>query len=234
MHFRHALLAVALWSLSSHAAVISGKRSLPSEEGASLYQSTSSRVKPSFFTSAARFLQTYSLSNEISHYLQPSTAHAHGNKGAGPVEESDHASRRIMEHLKDHPGLSALAQNEEPLSEHLEGKHTPHDTYNDDDDEDMLPLLFWFQVHDINGDSHLDGHELRHAFTDHRKAVVSLESHHHHSDTMGDANVYTVDENFVPLRDVINMVDHVLEEDDINGDSRISIDDYLFSQRLRS
>jgi len=58
-------------------------------------------------------------------------------------------------------------------------------------------LFYVFTLHDYNKDGFLDGHELRAAFTDidddDPSAVVSLE-------------------------EVTEMVDHVLEEDDLNGE----------------
>jgi Ca2+-binding EF-hand superfamily protein len=58
-------------------------------------------------------------------------------------------------------------------------------------------LFYLFSLHDYNKDGFLDGHELRAAFTDFDgedpSAIVSLD-------------------------EVTEMVDHVLEEDDLNGE----------------
>ncbi|KAI9020823.1 hypothetical protein CLU79DRAFT_219563 [Phycomyces nitens] len=72
-------------------------------------------------------------------------------------------------------------------------------------------VYYLFVVHDKNADGHLDGHELRAAFTDFEE---------------GDEDPT----KFISLEEVTEMVDHVLEEDDINGDGLISWDEYLQSQ----
>jgi hypothetical protein len=54
-------------------------------------------------------------------------------------------------------------------------------------------------IHDVNGDGFLDGHELRAAFTD-------------FGDEHEDATQY------LSLQEVTEMVDHVLEEDDLDGE----------------
>jgi len=64
-------------------------------------------------------------------------------------------------------------------------------------DEDMIYYLFL--IHDVNGDGFLDGHELRAAFTD-------------FGDEHEDATQY------LSLEEVTEMVDHVLEEDDLDGE----------------
>lgn len=64
-------------------------------------------------------------------------------------------------------------------------------------DEDMIYYLFL--IHDVNGDGFLDGHELRTAFTD-------------FGDEHEDATKY------LSLDEVTEMVDHVLEEDDKDGE----------------
>lgn len=67
-------------------------------------------------------------------------------------------------------------------------------------EKDMIYYLF--VIHDINGDGYLDGHELRAAFTD-----------FDHDDEHGHEK-----EEFIPLDEVNDMVDHVLLEDDKNGE----------------
>lgn len=63
-------------------------------------------------------------------------------------------------------------------------------------DEDMIYYLFL--IHDVNSDGYLDGHELRQAFTDFG----------------GDEDAT----QYLSLDEVTEMVDHVLEEDDLDGE----------------
>jgi Ca2+-binding EF-hand superfamily protein len=65
-------------------------------------------------------------------------------------------------------------------------------------ENDMIYYLF--VIHDTNGDGYLDGHELRAAFTD-----------FDHDDTQETHDL-------IPLDEVNAMVDHVLLEDDKNGE----------------
>lgn len=60
-------------------------------------------------------------------------------------------------------------------------------------------IFYLFALHDANGDGFLDGHELLQAFTDFG------EGH-------GDVSKYLL------LEEVTEMIDHVLEEDDLNGE----------------
>ncbi|ORX52705.1 hypothetical protein DM01DRAFT_1268933, partial [Hesseltinella vesiculosa] len=73
-------------------------------------------------------------------------------------------------------------------------------------------VYYLFVLHDRNGDGHLDGHELRAAFSD-------FDAEHEEDPT-----------KFVSLEDITAMVDHVLEEDDLDGDGRISWEEYMQSQ----
>ncbi|KAI8641086.1 hypothetical protein BD408DRAFT_346815 [Parasitella parasitica] len=70
-------------------------------------------------------------------------------------------------------------------------------------------IYYLFVIHDTNGDGYLDGHELRAAFTD-------FDEHD--------------GEDPLTLQEVTDMVDHVLLEDDKNGDGLISWSEYLESQ----
>lgn len=56
-------------------------------------------------------------------------------------------------------------------------------------------IFYLFVVHDLNGDGYLDGHEIRCAYTD-----------------------FHFKNNSPSLNEVTDMVDHVLEEDDLNGE----------------
>jgi Ca2+-binding EF-hand superfamily protein len=73
-------------------------------------------------------------------------------------------------------------------------------------EQDMIYYLF--VIHDLNGDGYLDGHELRAAFTD-----FDEEGEHNHSQT----DLYRKIET-IPFDEITDMVDHVLEEDDTNGE----------------
>jgi len=76
------------------------------------------------------------------------------------------------------------------VQQHL--KDIPHPEKLSADDE----LYYMFSIHDVNKDGHLDGHELREAFVDHNedgKQTLSLD-------------------------EIIEMVDHVLEEDDMDNE----------------
>lgn len=64
-------------------------------------------------------------------------------------------------------------------------------------EQDMIYYLF--VIHDTNGDGYLDGHELRAAFTD-------FDDDHQ------------TEEEELTLEEVTDMVDHVLLEDDKNGE----------------
>lgn len=75
-------------------------------------------------------------------------------------------------------------------------------------EKDMIYYLF--VIHDTDGNGYLDGHELRAAFTD-------------FDDTQEEHDL-------IPLDEVNAMVDHVLLEDDKNGDGLISWSEYLESQ----
>ncbi|KAI8371822.1 hypothetical protein BD560DRAFT_369540 [Blakeslea trispora] len=111
---------------------------------------------------------------------------------------------------KDHSNYGDNKENKEHIREHLrklsaDSGEEPKDL----SDEDMIYYLFL--IHDLNGDGFLDGHELRAAFTD-------------FGDEHEDATKY------LSLEEVTEMVDHVIEEDDLNGDGLISWSEYLESQ----
>jgi hypothetical protein len=65
-------------------------------------------------------------------------------------------------------------------------------------EDDMI--FYLFVLHDQNGDNHLDGHELRAAFSDF------------------DHDAEEDPTQFVSLEDITLMVDHVLAEDDLDGE----------------
>lgn len=70
-------------------------------------------------------------------------------------------------------------------------------------DDDMY---YYFSLHDYNNDGHLDTHELRYAFTEHDTS---------HS---------------ISLKDVEEMINYVILDDDRDNDGTISWDEYLESQ----
>ncbi|KAI8372773.1 uncharacterized protein BYT42DRAFT_536228 [Radiomyces spectabilis] len=101
--------------------------------------------------------------------------------------------------------------NKEHIKEHLKALSGDNlDELPPLSDKDMIYYLF--VIHDTNGDNHLDGHELRAAFTD-----------------FDDVSEIDPTE-FISLEEVTEMVDHVLEEDDLDGDGRISWEEYIQSQ----
>ncbi|KAJ3091393.1 hypothetical protein HK102_000716 [Quaeritorhiza haematococci] len=72
--------------------------------------------------------------------------------------------------------------------------------------------VFWFfSLYDYNKDEHLDGHELRNAFTEYDKEDKDMQ-----------------------LIDVEEMIEHVLREDDRDNDGKISWEEYLASQTYHS
>ncbi|KAI8922155.1 hypothetical protein DFJ77DRAFT_445530 [Powellomyces hirtus] len=75
------------------------------------------------------------------------------------------------------------------------------------DEED---LYYFFSLHDVNKDHHLDGHELRNAFTH--------------------AGELPPKDQRLKMADVEDMIDHALLEDDIDSDGLISWEEYLASQ----
>ncbi|KAI9312706.1 hypothetical protein BX666DRAFT_815411 [Dichotomocladium elegans] len=110
-----------------------------------------------------------------------------------------------------HSNYGEEKSNKQHIMEHIktmakDGADPPQDL-----SENEL-IYYLFVLHDTNADGHLDGHELRAAFTDFDE------------DEEDDLTGY------VSLEEVTDMVDHVLEEDDINGDGLISWEEYLQSQ----
>ncbi|KAI8076686.1 uncharacterized protein B0P05DRAFT_492686 [Gilbertella persicaria] len=111
---------------------------------------------------------------------------------------------------QDHSNYGDDKENKEHIREHLRKlSATSGEEPTDLSDDDMIYYLFL--IHDLNGDGFLDGHELRAAFTD-------------FGDEHEDATKY------LSLEEVTEMVDHVLEEDDLDGDGLISWSEYLESQ----
>ncbi|OBZ87805.1 Multiple coagulation factor deficiency protein 2 [Choanephora cucurbitarum] len=92
--------------------------------------------------------------------------------------------------------------NKEHIQEHLKTLNKDNLELSEED-----AIYYLFVIHDLNGDGFLDGHELRVAMSDFDHEELDLS-----------------------LKEVTEMIDHVLEEDDINGDGLISWSEYLESQ----
>ncbi|KAG0221058.1 hypothetical protein B0O80DRAFT_496132 [Mortierella sp. GBAus27b] len=71
-------------------------------------------------------------------------------------------------------------------------------------------LMMLFSLHDRNKDGYLDGIELRAAFSDYNQ---------------GD------EESKLTLKQMLDMIDHVIAEDDTDNDGKISWEEYLISQK---
>ncbi|KAI9227953.1 MAG: hypothetical protein DHS80DRAFT_23743 [Piptocephalis tieghemiana] len=79
---------------------------------------------------------------------------------------------------------------------------------NPEDISEKDEAFYFFRLHDRNGDGYLDGNELLASFKeDHADGEESL-----------------------PLEDLVDWVDHVLRDDDIDGDGRIDWDEFVSSQ----
>ncbi|KAG0171922.1 hypothetical protein DFQ28_000787 [Apophysomyces sp. BC1034] len=96
-----------------------------------------------------------------------------------------------------HSNYGAEKKTKEHIKEHIKSMLKTGDDLPDLDDQDMIYYLF--VIHDLNNDGYLDGHELRAAFTDFEEDEPNPTQ-------------------FVALDEVSVMVDHVLEEDDLNGE----------------
>ncbi|KAJ3413684.1 hypothetical protein HDV05_007672 [Chytridiales sp. JEL 0842] len=87
-------------------------------------------------------------------------------------------------------------------------------------DDDMY---YFFSLHDYNHDAHLDGHELRVAFTEFENKL---------DETRGGPDASgKLAKDRLKLPDVEKLIDHALEEDDYDNDGMISWAEYLQSQK---
>ncbi|KAI8368016.1 hypothetical protein EDC96DRAFT_506062 [Choanephora cucurbitarum] len=99
--------------------------------------------------------------------------------------------------------------NREHIQEHLKTLNKGNESLELSEDD---TIFYLFVIHDLNGDGFLDGHELRVAMSDF--------DHEDNKNT----------EFELSLEEVTEMIDHVLAEDDTNGDGLISWSEYLESQ----
>ncbi|KAG0251212.1 hypothetical protein BG011_007788 [Mortierella polycephala] len=75
---------------------------------------------------------------------------------------------------------------------------------------EMEELMTLFSLHDTNKDRFLDGIELRAAFSDYNQGSP---------------------DSVLGLKQMLDMIDHVIEEDDTDNDGKISWEEYLISQK---
>jgi len=83
-----------------------------------------------------------------------------------------------------------------------------HKSENSEDD-----LLYFFTLHDYNKDNELDGNELFASFVDGFDPTI---------------------EEKKDIEYIMEWVDHILEEDDIDGNGKISWSEYLASQKYHN
>ncbi|KAI8833372.1 hypothetical protein BC829DRAFT_407862 [Chytridium lagenaria] len=84
-------------------------------------------------------------------------------------------------------------------------------------------MYVFFSMYDYNHDAHLDGHELRVAFTEFEEKVDEARN--------GPDSTGKYAKDRVTLEEVEGLVDHVLDEDDLDNDGMISWEEYLMSQK---
>ncbi|KAG0297044.1 hypothetical protein BGZ98_000726 [Dissophora globulifera] len=103
---------------------------------------------------------------------------------------------------EDHSNYGDMGKAKEFVKEHMgdKGKSLT----------EKEELLMLFSLHDSNKDGHLDGIELRAAFSDYKQGAP---------------------ESAVSLETMMSMIDHVLDEDDTDNDGKISWEEYLISQK---
>ncbi|KND05077.1 uncharacterized protein SPPG_00752 [Spizellomyces punctatus DAOM BR117] len=97
----------------------------------------------------------------------------------------------------------AQSAREHLVTQDLSQEPLPKSTEEED-------LYYFFSLHDYNEDSHLDGNELMAAFTQ--------------------AGEMPPVGSRLSRKDLEEMIDHALEEDDTDGDGKISWEEYLASQ----
>jgi hypothetical protein len=106
-------------------------------------------------------------------------------------------SKALITEISMHSPLSSMLTEllYRHIKEHIQELAGEDGEIPEMDEKDTL--FYVFTLHDYNKDGFLDGHELRAAFTD--------------IDSEDPSTIVSLDE-------VTEMVDHVLEEDDLNGE----------------
>ncbi|KAF9913834.1 hypothetical protein BX616_009484 [Lobosporangium transversale] len=105
----------------------------------------------------------------------------------------------------DHSNYGDMGKAKEFAKEHM-GERGKNLTEREE-------LMMLFSIHDTNKDGYLDGIELRAAFSQASDPAKE------------DSNPQ------LELEKMIEMIDHVIAEDDINNDGKISWEEYLISQK---
>ncbi|KAJ3327676.1 hypothetical protein HDU76_011343 [Blyttiomyces sp. JEL0837] len=85
-------------------------------------------------------------------------------------------------------------------------------------------LYYFFSLHDYNHDGHLDGHELRVAFTEFETQIDDARGGRPDGE-----GKYAKDR--LPMKELEELIDHALEEDDLDNDGMVSWAEYLQSQK---
>jgi hypothetical protein len=116
--------------------------------------------------------------------------------------------------------------------------HMPHSHYSDEEDDDnsyelfteedeIDSLLTWFQLHDIDMNGRLDGLELLNAFSEwgnqDEELLFSVAAPSGLENEQMRGGIFRL---------MVQMVDHALEEDDIDNDGMISPSEFLRSQHF--
>ncbi|KAG0368363.1 hypothetical protein BC939DRAFT_444475 [Gamsiella multidivaricata] len=102
----------------------------------------------------------------------------------------------------DHSNYGDMGKAKEFAKEHMGEKGK-----NLTEKEELMML---FSLHDSNKDGFLDGIELRAAFSDYHQGAP---------------------ESTLSLQQMLDMIDHVIAEDDTDNDGKISWEEYLISQK---
>ncbi|KNE54527.1 hypothetical protein AMAG_17681 [Allomyces macrogynus ATCC 38327] len=103
--------------------------------------------------------------------------------------------------VKSHSNYFPASVKEQFLEQLKKNSQLGHIDKNDEE-------FYFFSLHDLNADEHLDGNELRAAFAE-----------------------YTFDQAKT-MNEIEAMVDHILAEDDADNDGRISWEEYLASESI--
>jgi Ca2+-binding EF-hand superfamily protein len=122
-------------------------------------------------------------------------------------------TKKALEHdLKEHVDELFHTEEKNNLADKLRAIQSDIMGLNEDD-EDLEMLYYWFAIHDEDGNGELDGNELLHAFS-------------HWSNDHEEPSPATYRNMLSAMTD---MVDHIMKEDDLNGDGYISIEEFMQS-----